>query len=861
MKLSEKIHLEIFKTSDKKDNPIFSAVSAIKLISIPSVRLREINPQGYPISYFSKQIDLINSLHQTQQSITYAIRYISTPNPWSFSGGKIECCIFCKISGDTKEYVHANMEEQIEQLLIQLCGTLPDYVWQAITTQEEFNKFWQPIPWKKANIIEIRRREELIFLDSIQRYRPIGFSNQEPYKQEEYGCPIYFVHPFLPHPGQLERLLRVMLLNQSPVVFTVTLTPTGTTQEEEKGLLDEIAHSEGFQFDPSPRIQRIQEQRARMISQEIMQQYLTLQDAPFFVRVSLASLGKITQTLAETAGVGITASIGEGVNPIYTEPTFIQMGGYDVVEPANLDEVRSAQRNSEFLESCNWGKSLGPEKLQRIRFLMAGQESANAFHFPEDGGNGLAGMDVHTQRTRQIPLELLHLNQNINKSGLLLGTNNYLGIPQEVTLPNKDRLTHMYLVGQTGTGKSTLMKTMLLSDIYSGRGCALIDPHGDLYEELIGLIPPERIKDVVLFDPSDIDFPVGLNLLEAKDNNERYFIVREMQAIMRRLLEDQFGTFTSQQIAGPVFYQHMQMNMLLAMSNPEDPGTLLEYYQIYQSNDYWKRWIPLRVDDPQLKAWVESYLSHNNYTDEARGGEASMGSWLSSKFTDFIFDPRLMGIFSQKRSTVDFQKIMNEGKILLINLAKGLLGDSNSRFLGLILMAKIQAELMKRAKIPQSKRNPFYLYVDEFQSLATENFTVLLSEARKFGLGLILANQFISQIKDERIIQSVFGNVGSFLSFRLGREDSLLIEPQFLPYFDRMDLANLPNWQVATRVTVNGKGQPPFTLLTVLPDKQMDLGIAEQVRNHSRQQYGTAKARVEEIIQKSMMGFDAKSWK
>lgn len=238
-----------------------------------------------------------------------------------------------------------------------------------------------------------------------------------------------------------------------------------------------------------------------------------------------------------------------------------------------------------------------------------------------------------------------------------------------------------------------------------------------------------------------------------------------------------------------------------------------------------------------------------------------MGSWLSSKFTDFIFDPRLMGIFSQKRSTVDFQKIMNEGKILLINLAKGLLGDSNSRFLGLILMAKIQAELMKRAKIPQSKRNPFYLYVDEFQSLATENFTVLLSEARKFGLGLILANQFISQIKDERIIQSVFGNVGSFLSFRLGREDSLLIEPQFLPYFDRMDLANLPNWQVATRVTVNGKGQPPFTLLTVLPDKQMDLGIAEQVRNHSRQQYGTAKARVEEIIQKSMMGFDAKSWK
>lgn len=852
MKLSDNIHIEYFEKKNTSSNIAYHGVTAIRLVSCPSGRLRETNIQGYPISYFSKQIDLINTLYQPNSRTTYAIRYVSNPHRESFSGGTVDACIFCKTDDVSPEQNRIQIEDQTEQLLIQLCGTLPDYNWQAVKDPEEFKKLWQPFNWAHAEIADIRRREELVSLDSIRSARSLGFSHPRAIAECKSGDPVYFVHPFLPHTGHLERLLRLILLNRDPIAVTVILKPVSLTKDEEQSLIEEISNSEGFQRDPSPNIQRIQEQRAQMLCHGLMNQMLGLQDAPFYVTISLASPKTIPATLAEAAGVAVSAPVGEGPNPVYSEPAFMQMGGYDVVFPSTKEEKKIARKNLAFLELKNWGNHLSNEKLKRIRFMMAGQEAVNAFRFPEDNENGLPGLNVHTQRTRQIPIELVPGSlKKAASQGLFLGENTYLGIPQEVYLPNQDRLTHMYAVGQTGTGKSTLLKTMILSDINAGRGCALIDPHGDLFEELLGLIPPERVEDVVVIDPSDLEYPIGLNLMETKDGNERHFVTREMQSIMRRLIEDQYGP-VAREWAGPFFYQHMNMNMLLTMSDPDSPGTLIQFYQIYQSENFWKRWIPLKMEDPILKSWVDGFLSSNNYTERARGGDSTTGEYLSNKFTDFIFDPRLRRIFGQPKSTIDFQKVMNERKILLINLAKGLLGETNSRFFGFILMAKIQTEVMKRAKLSPAKRIPFFLYVDEFQSLATDNFTILLSEARKFGLGLILANQFISQINDPRIIQSVFGNVGTFLSFRLGREDAQLIEPQFLPYFDRMDLANLPNWQVATRVTYKGKGLPAFTLQTVLPPNQPDPKIAQTVREQSRKKYSTPSAQVDAMITESL---------
>ena len=852
MKLSTGIYFEEFMTNDSNIGQKHHAVSAILLHSCPSSRLREINIQGYPVSFLTKQIDLINTLYQPDSNVTYSIRYISHPHPASFSGGRMEICIFCKTTGLSMEDARNQAEDQTEQLLIQLCGSLPDYVWTIVTDSTKFQALWQPFKWDIANVIEIRRRDELVELDTIRTSRTIGFSSYENVDNKKSGLPVYYVHPFLPHPGQMERLLRMMLLHEEPLVYTATMTPVRFSPDEERAMLDEIAHSEGYQPDHSVNIQRIQEQRANMICQGLMGQMLRLQDAPFLITISIASPHPISKTMAEAAGVAVSASVGENPSSVYSEPSFIQMGGYDVIIPASKAEKSIARNNAATLRQDEWGITQSNKSLKRLRFMMDGHEASNAFRFPEDPGDGLPGINVHNQRMRSIPPELVpDPKQKLVSKNLLLGINTYLGVPQEVFLPEKDRLTHMYVVGQTGTGKTTLLKTMLLSDIQAGNGCALIDPHGDLFEEILGSIPPERMEDVIVFDPSDSDFPVGLNLLDANGHDEQYFVVREMQAIMRRLLEDQYGYY-SKEFAGPVFYQHIQMNMLLAMSDPEQPGTLLQFYQIFQSRDYWKRWIPLKTDDAILKLWIENTLQHTDYT-QTKLGEVSTGSWISGKFADFVFDPRLRAIFGQTNSSIDFQDVMNNGKILLINLAKGLLGESNSRFLGLVLMAKLQAEAMKRTKIPTSKRRPFFLYVDEFQSLATENFTVLLSEARKFGLGLVLANQFISQIKDERIIQSVFGNVGTFLSFRLGREDAMVIEPQFLPYFDRADLTNLPNWQIATKTTVHGRGLPPFTLQTVLPPTLPDPKVATQVREISRKKFNRPRSQVEEMIIKSLL--------
>ncbi len=527
------------------------------------------------------------------------------------------------------------------------------------------------------------------------------------------------------------------------------------------------------------------------------------------------------------------------------------MGGYDVVYPENETERLAAQSNNQYLSTNMWGRSKAPAELVRIRFLVDGQEAASAFRFPVDLGDGLPGIEMHGHRNRPIPIELSGASDMDLHNGVLLGRNNYLGFPQDVSLSNADRLQHMYMIGQTGTGKTTLMKTMILSDMASGKGLAVIDPHGDLFEELINLVPPSRKNDVVLLDPTDLEYPPGLNLLECPDSEQRHFVVREMKAIMQRLIQDEYGS-AAKEWAGPVFYRHMQMNMLLAMSDPDRPGTLLEFYEIFQREEYWKRWLPLKWSDSMLERWVEYALPATDYPARRNPQDASFGEYVSSKFEDFVFDPRLRFIFGQRHSTINISRIMDEGKILLVNLAKGKLGESNARFLGMVLMAKIQASVMARSKRPPEKRQPFFLYVDEFQSLATENFTILLSEARKFGLALILANQFISQIKDERIMQSIFGNVGTLLAFRVGQADAELLEPQFFPYFNREDLANLPNWQVCIRTTIHGQAAQPFSLHTVLPKMQLQSEVGGAIRQLSQSSYGTPREMVQAEIALSL---------
>jgi type IV secretory pathway TraG/TraD family ATPase VirD4 len=442
---------------------------------------------------------------------------------------------------------------------------------------------------------------------------------------------------------------------------------------------------------------------------------------------------------------------------------------------------------------------------------------------------------VDTQRWREKspPREL-------PSEGVLIGTSS-TDITRSVRVGVSDRLRHVYVVGQTGTGKTTLLRTMILDDIAAGHGLCVIDPHGDLFQELVDSIPDHRRNDVILIDPTYLAYPVGLNMLEWHTEGERHFIAQEFAGILNRLLHDEFGPSVSE-MAGPVFFQHVRMNTLLAMSDPREPGTLIDLYAIFEEPGYWRRWVPLKMRDTQLQRWVDTGLPNADYI-RTKPGEVSVGSWIASKFTPFVFDPMLRNVFGQRRSTVDLRDAMDRSKVVLVNLAKGQLTEANSRFFGMVILAKLQTAAMSRAALPADRRQSFFVYVDEFQSVATENFVTLLSEARKFGLGLVLSNQFVSQLENSRISEAIFGNVGTMVAFRVGARDAEIVEREMGPALGRSDVLNLPNWTAYVSTLVDGQVTPPFSIRTIPAGRA--LGSAEAIRDASRERYSRSREEVE----------------
>ncbi|HHJ14253.1 MAG TPA: DUF87 domain-containing protein [Gammaproteobacteria bacterium] len=830
--------------------PVWRAVFALRLAACAAQRGDE---EGDTARRVRDRIDFINALYCPEAHRVLAIRYFFQPNPHSLSAGRVEVVLLGRVGAVSEDEARIAAGAYFTELSALLAGYMPDHVWEVVTDAGNFKAAWLPIDWEAAHVAEIRRREDQIDLQSVRprpvlgRGRPPGETVRNP------GEAVCLVHRFITRTDAdpLGRLLRTLLSFPAPLVWQVSIAPVWLEAAEARALVEEIGKCErylaGGRPDPVAGNVVVHRRRAELVSRTLLDQLIGLEDAPYLLSIALASEMPLPRTLVEAVGVAITAPVNEeGLG-----------GGYDVVFPAGAGETETARRNLSGLGVQPWGKSRMPPALERIRMLVNATEAAGAFRLPVAEAGGLPGIEVSTARLRPLSREMAEAAQSGEvRKGVFLGENRYLGIPQAVTLPERDRRQHMYVVGQTGTGKTTLLKTMIQADMEAGHGLAVIDPHGDLFDELLGVVPKSRRDDVVILDPTDQEYPVGLNMLECADESQRHFVAREMRAIMERLLEDQYGR-SAAEFAGPVFYQHMQMNMLLAMSNPDDPGTLLEFYEIFQSREYWQRWVPLRWEEPQLKRWVEGTLPNIDYT--ARNSEGYRpGEYLSSKFDDFVFDPRLRRIFGQKHSTINLREIMDGGKILLVNLAKGELTEANARFLGMILMARIQAAAMARANLPKDRRRMFYLYVDEFQSLATQNFSLMLSEARKFGLGLVLANQFLSQIRDERITQSIFGNVGTLIAFRVGRKDAEMLAPHFQPWFDAHDLANQPNWTASVKATVHGQVTAPFTLNTVNRFPTTDPRAAEAVIAASRAKYGRPRSDVDREIERSLTLSSAK---
>jgi len=427
---------------------------------------------------------------------------------------------------------------------------------------------------------------------------------------------------------------------------------------------------------------------------------------------------------------------------------------------------------------------------------------------------------------------------DLPEEGIIIGKSIFRGEEKLIRILPDDMRRHIYVIGQTGTGKSSLILEMIKQHMEKGDGVGLIDPHGDLAERVLSLVPQNRVEDVVYFNPSDVDYPIGLNMLEydPKFPESKTFVVNEILEIFEKLYNLKAMGF-----GGPIFEQYMRNTLLLVMEDPASGNTLLE--------------VPRVLADPNFRklklARCKNIVVKNFWELEAEkaGGELALANlvpYITSKLNSFVANDIVRPIISQQSSTINFREVIDSGKILIINLSKGRLGDVNSFLLGMVIVGKLFLAALSRIDIPEEKRRDFYLYIDEFQNVTTKTIANALAEIRKFRLNLFLAHQFIGQL-DEDTKKAIFGNVGTMLVFRVGPEDAKFLITQFTPIFDEQDLVNFDNFRGAMRLLIRGITSKPFSFVTLPPSKG-NPEIVELVKKLSRQKYGRERFFVEEEI-------------
>jgi hypothetical protein len=426
---------------------------------------------------------------------------------------------------------------------------------------------------------------------------------------------------------------------------------------------------------------------------------------------------------------------------------------------------------------------------------------------------------------------------------LELGHNTYRGVKTPIWMKEMDRTRHMYIIGKSGTGKSQLIASLATQDIRAGHGVCVLDPHGDLTEQILGNIPKERIDDVIYFSPADIDRPMGLNMLEARDESSKDMAVQEMIAIFYKLFPPE--------MIGPMFEHHMRNVMLTLMSDVDDPGSLIEIPRMFSDDEFQKKWRK-RIKDPVVNSyWVNEVDKTSDFH------KSEMLGYLISKVGRFVENEMMRNIIGQQKSSFDFRDVMDNKKILLVNLSKGQTGDVNSELLGMIIVSKLQMAALGRADMPEEDRHDFFLYIDEFQNFITDSIATILSEARKYRLNLILAHQYVGQLVKHGKTETrdaVFGNVGTNFVARIGPEDVDILGKLYSPNFSGYDLINSDKFTWYVKMIVDNSQQKPFTLnFDMYP--QGDVELASAIKDLSKLKFGRAKDIVEsEIMERAQLG-------
>jgi energy-coupling factor transporter ATP-binding protein EcfA2 len=411
-----------------------------------------------------------------------------------------------------------------------------------------------------------------------------------------------------------------------------------------------------------------------------------------------------------------------------------------------------------------------------------------------------------------------------------LGKTNFRNIQKQFGVKLDDRRKHIYIIGKTGMGKSTLLANMAAQDIRDGFGVAFIDPHGEQAEELLEYVPKERIDDVIYFNPADIAWPIGFNIMEVKDPEMRHLVASGLMGVFKKIWPDVWSARM----------EYILNNSILALL--EYPGsTLLGINRMLADVDYRKEVVD-HVNDPVVKSfWTQEYARYSQrYEVEAAAA-------IQNKIGQFISNPLIRNIIGQVNSTVDMREIMDEQKILIVNLSKGRVGEANSMLLGALVITKLYLAAMSRVEIKEQERKDFFLYVDEFQNFATESFANILSEARKYRLSLVMAHQYITQMEDT-VRDAVFGNAGTLISFRVGAEDGEFLEKEFAPAFAVGDLVNLPKYNIYIKLMIDGVAGRPFSAETLPSLVKEEKPYTQEIIDFSRKKYAVSKPEIEEKI-------------
>jgi len=466
---------------------------------------------------------------------------------------------------------------------------------------------------------------------------------------------------------------------------------------------------------------------------------------------------------------------------------------------------------------------------EKSQMILNTEEMASLFHFPLP--------TTETPNILWLSSKQAGAPVNLPTDGIVLGHNMYRGEDSVVRLKDGDRRRHMYVIGKSGSGKSVLLSNMAKQDIEGGHGVCVIDPHGDLVDTVLSYVPPERHEDVIYFDPSDIEQPMGLNMLEFREESQKDFVVQDMISIFMKLFPPE--------MIGPMFEHNMRNVMLTLMADKEHPGTIIDIPRMFTDTEY-QRYKVAKVTDPSVRSFWEQEMAK---TSDFHKSE--MLGYLISKVGRFVENEMLRNIIGQPKSAFDFREVMDKKKILLINLAKGKTGEVNSSLLGLIIVSKLQMAAMTRAELPEEERHDFYLYVDEFQNFVTDSIATILSEARKYRLNLIMAHQYVSQLIDDKgntqIRDAVFGNVGTIASFKIGVEDAEVIAKEFAPVFNEYDVINIEKYHAYVKLLIDNTASRPFQMETY-PPAAGNPETVKKLKEYARTLYGVPRAEIMDDI-------------